>query len=74
MWYLVIILVLMIICVRYDNVDYDTVNVVIFRFVIDIEIDMILVMIDVYRDIVDMYGSVIVIDIWISYSSRYSYM
>ena len=26
------------------------------------------------RDIVDMYGSVIVIDIWISYSSRYSYM
>ena len=50
------------------NVDYDTVNVVIFRFVIDIEIDMILVMIDMYRDIVDMYGSVIVIDIWISYS------
>ena len=36
MWYLVIILVLMIIC-RY-NVDYDTVNVVIFRFVIDIEL------------------------------------
>lgn len=34
------------------NVDYDTVNVVIFRFVIDIEIDMILVMIDMYRDIV----------------------
>ena len=61
------------ICVRY-NVDYDTVNVVIFRFVIDIEIDMILVMLDMYRDIVDMYGSVIVIDIWISYSSRYSYM
>lgn len=26
MWYLVIILVLMIICVRYNNVDYDRVN------------------------------------------------
>ena len=46
--------------------------IVIFRFIIDIEIDMILVMIDMYRDIVYMYGSVIVIDIWISYSSRYS--
>lgn len=46
MWYLVIILVLMIICVRYNNVDYDVVNGcyiwICYRYRV-----MILVMIDV---------------------------